>query len=98
MSKQFTTNIIQDFRCKLTGEFFPVGSRYVADEERVQYLTEQGYADGATEVASSVSNPDEKSELDEFPKHVGGGFYELPNGEKVKGKETAEEAMKKLQE
>lgn len=27
-------------------------------------------------------------------KHTGGGWYELPNGQKVQGKEAAEEALK----
>ncbi|WMJ78477.1 MULTISPECIES: hypothetical protein [unclassified Sedimentibacter] len=33
----------------------------------------------------------------EFPKHTGGGYYELSNGEKIKGKDAvlkAEEALK----
>ncbi len=30
-------------------------------------------------------------------KHVGGGWYQLPNGEKVQGKEEAQEALKELQ-
>lgn len=38
---------------------------------------------------------EEKVEAEEWPKHVGGGYYELPNGEKVKGKK---EALKKLEE
>jgi hypothetical protein len=29
--------------------------------------------------------------------HVGGGWYLLPNGEKVQGKEEAQEALKELQ-
>lgn len=40
---------------------------------------------------------DESDEKTEFPKHTGGGYYELSNGEKVKGKEealAAEEALK----
>ncbi|WP_337970292.1 hypothetical protein [Virgibacillus salexigens] len=32
----------------------------------------------------------------EFPKHVGGGNYELSNGEKVKGKEKALAAEEEL--
>lgn len=35
---------------------------------------------------------------DEFPKHTGGGYYELSNGEKVKGKDAAFEAEKALPE
>lgn len=34
----------------------------------------------------------------EFPKHTGGGHYELSNGEKVQGKEKAIEAEKALKE
>ncbi|PDY18268.1 hypothetical protein COM83_25930, partial [Bacillus cereus] len=30
------------------------------------------------------------------PVHVGGGYYELPNGEKIKGKDAALEALKQL--
>lgn len=40
-------------------------------------------------------NPlEEKSES--FPKHVGGGWFLLSNGEKVQGKEEAIEAQKQL--
>lgn len=31
-------------------------------------------------------------------KHTGGGWYELPNGQKVQGKEAAEKALKELME
>ncbi len=29
-------------------------------------------------------------------KHIGGGWYELPDGSKVKGKEAAEKALKEM--
>ena len=29
-------------------------------------------------------------------KHTGGGWYELPNGQKVQGKEAAEKALKEM--
>ena len=29
-------------------------------------------------------------EVEQYPKHVGGGWYELSNGERVQGKEEAE--------
>lgn len=32
----------------------------------------------------------------EFPRHTGGGYFELSNGEKVKGKEAAEKAENDL--
>lgn len=38
--------------------------------------------------------PTESSET--FPKHAGGPWYELSNGERVRGKEAAEEAQAKL--
>jgi hypothetical protein len=33
-------------------------------------------------------------EVEQYPKHVGGGWYELSNGERVQGKEEAIEAEK----
>lgn len=36
----------------------------------------------------------EEADPAEFPKHTGGGWYELSNGEKVQGKEKAEKAEK----
>lgn len=37
-----------------------------------------------------------KADSAQYPKHTGGGWYELSNGEKVQGKEDAEEAQAKL--
>lgn len=34
----------------------------------------------------------------DFPKHTGGGWYELSNGEKVQGKDEAKEAQRKAGE
>lgn len=34
-----------------------------------------------------------KSEPEKEIKHIGGGYYELPNGERVKGKEEALSAL-----
>lgn len=31
----------------------------------------------------------EDEEVEQFPKHVGGGWYELSNGERVQGKDEA---------
>jgi hypothetical protein len=49
-------------------------------------------------VAPKVEVPLEREvdEVEEFPKHTGGGYYELSNGEKVKGKGAAEKAEKAL--
>lgn len=39
---------------------------------------------------------EKKQESVEFPKHTGGGWYELSNGEKVQGKDEALEEQAKL--
>lgn len=45
----------------------------------------------------SSDTPEASGEADsEFPKHSGGGYYELSNGEKVRGQEAALEAEKAL--
>ena len=41
---------------------------------------------------------DNDQNLPEWPKHTGGGWYELSNGEKVQGKEEALEAQAQLGE
>lgn len=50
-----------------------------ANNKRVEELIRLGY----------IHKEDEEDKQD-FPKHVGGGWYELSNGEKVQGKEEAE--------
>lgn len=49
-----------------------------------------------SESQESESEQEPESEDAEFPKHLGGGYYELSNGEKVKGKEQALEAERAL--
>lgn len=39
----------------------------------------------------------DEGSAEEFPKHLGGGTFEISNGEKVKGKEAAAEAEKALE-
>ena len=41
------------------------------------------------------STPETAAERTDTPRHVGGGYYELPNGERVHGRETA---MKRMQQ
>lgn len=41
-------------------------------------------------VEKSVPKESAFSVPEKFPKHTGGGWYELSNGEKVQGKEEAE--------
>ena len=50
-----------------------------ATVERVDELFELGH----------IGKEVEEVKKDTFPKHVGGGWYELSNGERVQGKEEA---------
>ena len=56
---------------------------------RIEYVTKKKKIETA-----SVKPVETATMPDPEPKHVGGGYYELPNGERVKGKEAAEEALK----
>lgn len=59
------------------------------DEERIEYLTSPVEALNG-EVAIKLV------ETNEYPKHTGGGWYELSDGTKVQGKEEAYDAEKGL--
>lgn len=56
------------------------------DEERVAFLIEKGYLEKKNKQPSQAES---KPEI----KHTGGGWYELPNGKKVKGKDNALKAL-----
>ncbi len=43
-----------------------------------------------------IEKVEEEQKEEVFPKRTGGGYYELSNGEKVKGKEAAEKAENEL--
>jgi hypothetical protein len=84
--------VLKAFRDKNTREHHSVGTLYAADEERANFLKEKGHLDEVSKEEASSEN-ETKSE---FPKHTGGGYYELSNGEKVKGKDEAAAAEKEL--
>lgn len=90
MSKKKEYLVAKAFRDKDTEKHHAKGSLYSADPERIEFLQEKGFL--AEEVSSA-----KEAEENEFPKHTGGGYYELSNGEKVKGKEDAIAAEKELQ-
>lgn len=77
--------VLKTFRDRESGrKYFPDQPFDTEDKERIDLLLEGNYIEPSYE----------DGEL----KHVGAGYYELPNGEKVRGKEKAEEALKALQE
>lgn len=72
-------------------KYYAEGDHYdSSDADRVAYLQKLGF------LGDEVRDADD--ELDERLKHVGGGYYELPNGEKVRGRPNAIEALKTLDE
>jgi hypothetical protein len=85
--------VITPFNDKDTHDRYGVGSSYeTSDENRAIYLQEQGYLGDVLETSESSTE-----ETNEDIKSLGSGWYELPNGEKVQGKEKADEALKELQ-
>lgn len=75
--------VIKPFIDKNTREGFEKGSEYQSENpKRIKELQEKGYL--------------ETDKADSYPKHTGGGWYELSNGEKVQGKDEAIAAEKKL--
>lgn len=36
-------DVIEEFECKLTGQYFRIGSIYVGDSDRIKFLTEAGF-------------------------------------------------------
>jgi hypothetical protein len=86
MSKQKFA-VISRFRDVNTKEVHVVGSFYESDDvERVAFLQEKGY----------LEKSEKESNQDKFPKHAGGAWFELSNGEKVQGKDEAAAAQKEL--
>ncbi|MCM3600635.1 hypothetical protein M3175_07820 [Robertmurraya korlensis] len=80
--------VITAFIDKNTHIGYSVGDTFESDDsERVSFLQDEGYL-----------FKDDEEENPEAIKHVGGGYYELPNGEKVKGKDNALKALEELEE
>lgn len=93
--------VIKPFRDKYTGDLFGKGDEYFTeDEKRAKYLQEWGYIgkeiekENDEESDKEIENEDDEDGI----KHVGGGYYELPNGEKVKGKQNAIAELEKLKD
>lgn len=79
--------VVKAFIDKNTNIGYSVGDTFESgDSERVSFLQEEGYLYKEVE-----------EETPEGIKHVGGGYYELPNGDKVKGKENALKALEELE-
>lgn len=81
------------------GHIYKAGDTYpaeghVATEKRVQFLTQTHPRYKKIYLSDVVKS--EKNKSLHVPKHVGGGWYELSNGDKVQGKDEAMEAESAL--
>ncbi|MFJ8220546.1 hypothetical protein [Bacillus cereus] len=82
--------VITAFRDKFSYVHYSVGESYKTDDkERIDFLQNEGFLD--TEPVGDYKPV--------FPEivHIGGGYYELPNSEKVKGKEAALKALEEIE-
>ena len=86
---------------------YEVGDTFTPTDEEIKKLGKQiEPVQGRTRTeAPAPAPPDEQEQAQEEKpdpyqaiKHVGGGNYELPNGEKVKGKEAAAQRLAELME
>lgn len=78
---------------------YSIGDAYShEDEDRLSSLVNKGFLQSkvVSEEPKDNSEPDKELESKEFPKHSGGPYYELSNGEKVKGKEEAFKAQEEI--
>lgn len=67
-----------------------VGEEHVPpNEERAQLLIDKGFIE-------AVDDGTAAEDVEDGLVKLGGGYYELPNGEKVRGKEKALEALEDL--
>ena len=69
------------------------GGVYEVDKHRADQYVKAGHAEYIENAMKAKSRGSREEIPKEMPKHVGGGWYELPNGERVKGKEEAHKAM-----
>jgi hypothetical protein len=85
--------VIKAFTCKLDHQKYAKGDIYETDDpDRAAFLQKNGRL-GAMIEAPPVELPANQEPPAQEPKHIGGGWYELPNGERVKGKDEAYAAM-----
>ncbi|GIP38643.1 hypothetical protein J31TS4_19230 [Paenibacillus sp. J31TS4] len=86
----------KEFIDKHSKEYFSEGSVYETENtERADELAKAGFISEEVMTKTEAEQAEEAA-LEERLNHVGGGYFELPNGEKVRGRENAIEVLKKL--
>ena len=90
--------VLKNFRDKETGRLYIADNFYSSDDNgRIAFLADEGYIEA--KVVSEENNKDSalNAEFNQGVKHTGGGWYQLPNGEKIQGKDEALIAFEELQ-
>ena len=79
------------------GDVYPVNG-FIANEERVYFLTGMHPKYKKIYLADVTIQADINTQNNEgdYPKHAGGGWYTLSDGQRVQGKDEAAEAQNKL--
>lgn len=99
--KTYERRVLKPFKGKKEkNKVFVKGDRFKGTQARVNELSEKGFVSGKEiktmkdKQAELVETADKKVDAETADiKHIGGGNYELPNGETVKGKENALKAL-----
>lgn len=85
---------LRKFKDLKEGKLRAKGQEFEVTEDRFKEINSTKYGELVEEIKEEDT---EVNEVDpEYPKHTGGGYYELSNGEKVQGKEKAIEAENEL--
>lgn len=89
----FRGTVVTEFVDRVSGRHYRPGATYsTKNAERRDEIISAGEARGVVFVEFEDRDPD----LDPRLTVVGGGWYELPNGERVRGREKAVEALAAL--
>lgn len=89
----FESTVIRPFKCKETLKPYSINDTYSHEKAaRVSHLMDEGFLLKRDLKQEPEADKVETTELE--PEHVGGGYYKLPNGDKVKGKQAALDALK----
>lgn len=90
---QDTGKSFPDGRKYSVGDDYPATNRKV-DEERLSELRGHNNKVGYPLIKDSLDKVPEGNA--DYPWHLGGGYYELSDGSKVRGKDEAEKAEKQI--
>jgi len=79
---------------RLDGQDKEPGEKTELDESLLNKWIELGYCEVLREDDKKLSDDESKKDNPPKLKHLGGGYYDMPDGSKVHGKEAALEALK----